>query len=812
MMVISRKRRIVLIVLVAALTGPAVSLFIPLDRELFQPSRTTSLRIVDRHGVLLREVLSEVEGRGRWCSLAEISPNLINAVIATEDARFWFHPGIDVPALLRAAWQNAQALRVVSGGSTITMQVIRGVSPSPRTLPGKIREAWFALRLERMMTKEDILAQYLNRVSFGNQTFGADAAARLYFRKPPAQLSVAEAAFLAAIPNAPTIHDPYRRFDRVRARQLYVLRRMEREGFISREERERAEQEPIMLAPPSTHFKAPHFTTMILQRLPPSERARLEEIRTTLDDPLQKTAELMVQAHLQRLRRHNVTNAAVVVIDNRTRELRALVGSRDFFDNTINGQVNGALALRQPGSALKPFTYALALEHGMTAADLLADIPRLNGDSDVDFLPENYDRRYHGPVRVRVALACSYNIPAVRVVERFGEELLLRTLHAAGFTSLRRPASFYGVGLTLGNGEVTLLELANAYSALANGGYYSPLRVLDRLTYTRGWELPRESVDALLSVGKQDSTVLFSPQTTYIVTHILSDVHARAPAFGEHSSLNLPFPCAAKTGTSKDYRDNWTVGYTPRYTVGVWVGNFDGRPMKLVSGITGAAPLFRDLMQYLHPPSDPGLEFQRPAGLTTARICPRSGMKPSKYCPGEVEELFVAGTEPKRLCGVHRLFEIDTRNGTLASSATPREFVSAQVFEVFGPEFEHWMEKEGIPRPPLRTSSIAVADEVQRTNGDGALLIIRSPSSGEVFKLDPILRPQYQTIAIESVVAPDVHDVMLCVDGKAIAPLEAPYRYRLPLSAVKKGPLILVVRGKRGARVLESTPVHIAVQ
>ncbi len=803
-------RRIFLMASAALLMAFAASLFVPLDRKLFQPYRTTSLRIVDRHGMLLREVLSEAEGRGRWCSLTEISPNLINAVIAAEDARFYSHPGVDVLAVLRAAWQNMRASRVVSGGSTLTMQVIRSVYPFRRSLLGKIREAWFALRLERMMTKDEILTHYLNRVPFGNQTFGVDAAARLYFGKPPAQLSVAEAAFLAAIPNSPARNDPYSRFDRVRARQLYVLKRMQLTGYISEDERERAEQETMVLVPRSATFKAPHFTTMLLQRLPAGERGRLEEVSTTLDYPLQKTAEAMVQAHLRRLRKHNVTNAAVVIIANKEHELRVLVGSRDFFDSTTNGQVNGALALRQPGSTLKPFTYGLAVEHGMTAADLLADIPRLNGDSDVDFLPENYDRRFHGPVRMRVALACSYNVPAVRLVERFGEEFLLRTLHAAGFVSLNKPASFYGVGLTLGNGEVTLLELANAYSALANGGMYVPLKMIDSVRMVGQTMRSPARLQSLLAIGKQDSSVVFSPEVVSILTDILSDANARAAAFGAHSSLNLPFPCAAKTGTSKDYRDNWTVGYTKRFTVGVWVGNFTAEPMKLVSGITGAAPLFRDLMLYLHRADDPELAFARPAGITTQRICPRSGMKPGKHCPGEVEEVFLAGSEPKQRCSVHRLLRIDTRTGALASSETPHAFVAEQVFEIFRPEFERWMEKQGMPRPPDALQGRS--DNIPQPQRARAPLAISIPSNGEVFTVDPILRPQYQTITVESVVAQDVRDVMLCINGKEVASLVPPYRYRLPLAALNKGSLTLVVKGKKGVRVVESAPVRIAVR
>lgn len=774
--------------LICAVGG--VSIYLPLDEALFSPERITSLKIFDRHGELLREVLSSQEGRGRWCPVNEISPHLLNAVRATEDARFYSHPGVDPLALCRAAWQNLRAGRIVSGGSTISMQVIRNVFRPKRTLIEKVREAWYALRLERMMPKEEILLQYVNRVPFGNQTYGIDAAARLYFGKPPAQLSLAEAAFLAAIPNSPTLNDPYKRFARVKERQRYVLDRMMNEELISEEERERAEHEPLVLVPRRAQFKAPHFTTMILHQLSPDETEGSAEISTTLDYGIQKAVELLLQGHLARLKKHGISNGAVVVIDNRTHELVALVGSRDFFDTAASGQVNGALALRQPGSTLKPFTYGIALDQGMTAATLLADIPRLNGNGDTDFLPENYDKKYHGPVRMRTALACSYNVPAVRTLERFGEEMVLQKLHAAGFESLKQPSAFYGVGLTLGNGEVTLLELANAYSALANRGTFHSLQMIDSVK------------GSLTRIGRGETRTLFPPQVAYLLTDILSDAQARAPAFGVNSSLSLPFPCAAKTGTSKDYKDNWTVGYTPLYTVSVWVGNFDAKPMKLVSGITGAAPLFRDIMLLLHQ-SHPSVSFTQPEGLTTARICPRSGMLVGKDCPGEMREIFIAGTEPREVCTMHRKLRIDRRNGVLAGRSTPREYIEERVFEIFPPLFAAWAEKEGIPKPPTNVS---------RDLGGDVPLAISSPMSGDVFRLDPILRADYQTITIQSLVNAGVHRVSLWMNGREIASLQPPFRYRLPLVSLPKGRHTLVVKGMQGTTHVESQPVTLAVE
>ncbi len=780
------------------------TIFLPLDRQVFDPARVTSLRILDRNGILLREVLSAEEGRGRWSNLSDISGYVMQAAIATEDKRFESHFGVDPIALGRALLQNAREQRVVSGGSTITMQVIRNVYRRPRTLFEKVREMWYALRLERMFSKKDILTQYLNRVSFGNQTVGIDAASRLYFAKPSAQLSLAEAAFLIAIPNSPSLNDPFKRLDRVRTRQRYVLSRMLEEGMISDDEYERATSEPLVIKPRSPLFKAPHFTSMVLQRIPESQRDLVTEIKTTLDYKKQKAFELLLQSHLQRLKRHSVSNGAIVVIDNQDHSVVALVGSGDFFDSTTNGQVNGALALRQPGSTLKPFTYGLALESGMTPASLLADIPRLNSDASIDFLPENYDRRYHGPVRMRIALACSYNVPAVRTLERIGDEQLLRALHAAGFISLRKPASFYGLGLTLGNGEVSLLELTNAYSMLANLGTFHPLRYIDSIKLNDGAGVAPhhwlETEDGLehRSVPRQ----VLSPQVAFLLTDILSDRQARAPAFGVHSSLSLPFPAAAKTGTSKDYRDNWTLGYSPRYTVGVWVGNFNARPMKLVSGITGAAPLFRDVMLLLH--DDHRSEnFPKPEGITKSVICPSSGMRPGVACPGTMYEYFIEGSDPSVICIVHKRVRVDRRTGGIAQRATPVEFVEEKVFEVYPPEFDAWARSVGLPQPPQQIAAMAPRS---------LPIVINTPASGVIFKMDPVLRQEYQTIFVEGFVDTRIREVTLWLNDEQVAQLRPPFRYRLPLASLHRGSHTMVLRGQRGEERYESPPVTVTVQ
>ncbi len=679
--------------LAATFAALLISIFIPIPGDKLSPLPVVSLRITDRNGVTLREVLSDQEGRAYWLHWNEIPQNLVKATISVEDSRYYFHSGIDPLSILRAAYQDVRSLRFVSGGSTITQQVVRNIYRIPHSIFGKILEAWYALRLERTLSKQEVLLQYFNRVPYGNGTFGIEAASRLYFDKPAAHLSFAEAAFIAGLPNSPSASNPYRSMRRALERKQFVLKRMYQQNVISKDDFDEAMAEPINIVEPKRHLLAPHFTEMVLQAIPESKRETISVIRTTLDFNVQNVVEMLLKGHVASLRRQHVTNGAAVVLDNSTGDVMALAGSVDFFDSLRDGQVNGALALRQPGSALKPFTYGLALESGLTASDILPDLPYSVDGQDVSgagFSPENYDRKFHGPVRLRTAFACSYNVPAVRVAERVGIDALLTRLHDAGFSSLDKPASYYGFALTLGDGEVTLLELTRAYMALARGGEFRNEKIILDTRDLSG--------DTTNFVTPDSSHQIFSPQVSYLLTNILSDNDARIPSFGVDSPINLPFPCAAKTGTSKDYKDNWTVGFTPKWTVGVWVGNFDGKPMRKASGITGAGPLFRDIMLYLEQRGTGG-DFKCPPGLVEVSVCPASGCLPNKNCPGVMKEIFIQGTEPKDTCSVHRLYRVDARTGSLADGYTPKQFVQEKLFEVFPPIFDQWILEEKIPRP-----------------------------------------------------------------------------------------------------------------
>ncbi len=495
-------------------------------------------------------------------------------------------------------------------------------------------------------------------------------------------------------------------------------------------------------------------------------------VRTTIDLALQQQIELLLSSHVQLLAGRNVTNAGALVLDNEDGAVLVMVGSADYFDEAHQGQVNACLSLRQPGSTIKPFTYGLALERGRTAADILPDLETHAVTAGGDFRVHNYDRMFHGPVRLRVALACSYNVPAVRVLEELGTDLLLAKLREAGFLSLSRPASHYGLGLTLGNGEVSLLELSRAYCALASGGKLRQEKVL------------------LAEPRKDEGVQLFSPQVAYLLTHILADREARMPAFGEGNALELPFPCAAKTGTSKDYRDNWAVGYTSRYTVGVWVGNFSGEAMQKVAGITGAGVLFRDIMLLLHRNGAPG-PFMRPPGLVEKEVCARSGALPGPFCTGTVRELFVAGTEPTRACSVHRPFVVAGQENRV------------RVYEVWPPQYEHWLVSAGLPPPPEPSTP-----EPQEAPAAAAAPVITFPDEGDIFARDPVLRPEFQTLELRAVVPRGVVRLSWWVDDVLLCTVGYPFGARWPLVP---GTHRLQVTAEAGGQVLVSRPVRITV-
>ncbi len=571
------------------------------------------VRLLDRHDRPLRHVPGPA-GRGTWRALDDLGPWLPAAFVAVEDRRFFDHPGVDLRGVARAAWSNLRAGRVVAGGSTLTQQLVQLVAPQPRTFAGKAVEALLALRLERAVDKPTVLEHYVNRAPFGHGAVGVEAAARLYLDRPARTLTLAEAALLAGVPQAPTLNNPRTDPARAEARRRRVLAAMRATGVIDAAAEAEALAAPARLDAASAPFAAPHFAAWALTQSPAPGA-----VPTTLDLDLQARVEEAVAITVRGLADRHVTQGAAVVLDNATGDVLAWVGSRDFFD-AAEGQNDMVTGLRQPGSTLKPFVYGLALEDGLTAATLLPDLPLFVPTLIGDYRPRNYDRRYHGWVSLRAALANSYNVPAVLVAHRVGVgRLLARLRDDLGFASLTDSAAHYGVGLALGNGEVRLLDLANAYRALANDGVWSPIR----------WRR-----DEPVPAGRR----VVPTAVARLLTDILADPVARAPAFGRGGALEPPFPAAVKTGTSADFTDNWTVGFTPRHTVAAWTGNFDGRPMERVSGVTGAGPLWARVVRLVAPGAAGG--FAR-AGLERHRVCPDP-----PACDRAHDELFVPGAAP----------------------------------------------------------------------------------------------------------------------------------------------------------------------
>jgi penicillin-binding protein 1C len=550
---------------------------VPLPSALLtsQPAGTEYL---DRTGRPLRTLPGGDELFRRRVAYHEIPQPLVQATLAAEDRRFWEHPGVDLRGTTRAAWQLIKNRRIVSGGSTITQQLIKLSEPRKRTFRSKLIEAVQAIRLEQVWTKQQILAAYLNRIEYGNGVAGCALAARYYFGKSLHDLSPAESALLAGLPQAPTRLNPLAHFDRAQKRQFWILDQMRTLNWLDSKEYERAKLERLVFPTDRRAFEAPHFVDLLMHH---PEGLRSGTIRTSLDLAVNQHAEQVLRKQLEKLRQHDAGNGALVIISNRTGEVIALVGSESYF-NPLGGQVNGAWATRSPGSALKPFTFMLAFERGSAPATIFADVPTDFPTATGVFSPVNFDRKWYGPVSSRAALANSLNMPAIKALANSGgPSALLKRLQDWGLTTLTRAPDDYGLGLTLGNAEVRLLELANAYAHLARLGERLPYRFTPP-------HAPLKS-----SPGT-------APGIAYLIADILSDNDSRATAFGAESNLRFPFKVACKTGTSSNFRDNWAFGYTPEFTVGVWVGNFDGRPMRDISGVTGAAPVLQDLFTFLH--------------------------------------------------------------------------------------------------------------------------------------------------------------------------------------------------------------------
>ncbi|MEH2027667.1 penicillin-binding protein 1C [Nostoc sp.] len=645
---IKRSSKIILAGLLICLVVRLLPYFAPI-RTADIAQNQLAMQFSDRNGLPLGTLLTRDQEHTSVVPLNQVSPQFTYAILAAEDGSFYHHGALDMKAVIRASQEAIHAKRIVSGASTITMQLARMLDPVPRSFSGKLSEIWLSWRLAAGMNKDEILSAYINRLPMGGNIYGVEAAARTYFSIPASELNLAQASLLAAIPNNPTYFNPYEHWERLKQRQKYVLNRMVLEKYISEAIATRTSAEKVVFQSRQRGIiAAPHFLFWLANQIPPNppdkggnQAGEQSVIRTTINRPLQQFVEAQVQQVISSLAANNVHDAGALVIDNHTGEVLAYVGSPDYFNEAKLGRNDGVQALRQPGSTLKPFVYELALEKGLIRPNtILADVPAHYAIPGAKlYSPTDYTESFLGPVRVRIALANSLNVPAVRVLEKVGVETFLERLHQLGFEHLNQTPEHYGLGLTLGSGEVSLWELARAYLTIARQGDATPLVS----TFSNS---PIQKTLSTRRRANADSLTLRYPKSKIpnstiwqLITNILSDSYARATAFGVDSVLHLPFAAAVKTGTSSNFRDTWTVGFTTDYTVATWVGNFNGEPMRQVSGVTGAAPLWNRIMLHLHEHQEPA-GFPSPEGLVQLPVCAVSGLRPTPDCTSVVLEYF----------------------------------------------------------------------------------------------------------------------------------------------------------------------------
>lgn len=718
-----------------------VSSLVPQEIKLEPIQVNESTKIYDRYGDLLFEVFDRQGGRRTLVTAQDLPPVLVQAVTATEDPTFFDNPGIDVEGIARALYYFYRDGRPSVGGSTITQQVVKNTLLTPEvTLTRKLREALYALELTKRYSKSEILAMYLNTINFGNLSYGVQAAAQSYFGKNVRDLNLSEATLLAGLPQAPYLYDPCRNPEAALGRQKIVLASMVREGFLGERQANNASAQTARMLT-SDEFqkhcnagiaqKFPHFVEYVREQLEQKYGPEIVyngglQVYTSIDPKIQQIAEEEARKQIALIRAKNVRSAAVVVANPQTGEIYAMVGSVNFYDKSIDGQVNVANRLRQPGSSIKPINYVTALEKGWTLATPILDVKTEFPDDEEPYVPVNYDEKEHGMVSVRTALANSYNIPAIKTLYYVTVPRMIASAQRFGINTFGDPLR-YGLSLTLGGGEVKLVELTGAYAVFANEGVRVPLTPFTKIVDGQG--------NVIFDTAKHKATgqQVLDPRYAYLITSVLSDNKARTPAFGQNSPLKLCIdgtttckeetarPAAVKTGTTNDFRDNWTLGYTPELVVGVWVGNPRNEEMEKVTGITGAAPIWHNVMTRIYAEREPfntiaPHPFRIPTGLVQATVCKSTG-RIARGCGDRVTEIFLAEQTPAQADDGFVAVKVDKTNGLRAGPGCPPEVVETRYY-LKSPEsdvrlargkVEEWIKAHRLSRQPTQYSPCAGA-------------------------------------------------------------------------------------------------------
>jgi penicillin-binding protein 1C len=788
---------------------------LPAINQINEQRPIPSVQITDRRGRLLYESLDTDWGRQHFVSLETIPNDLLLATIATEDRNFYENPGVDMVGIVRSVWINLQGGETIAGGSTITQQVARNLlldtdERYERTVRRKLRETALAWQLTQRFSKDEVLELYLNNMYYGGLSYGVDGAARTYFGKPVSDLGLAECALIAGLPQAPAIYNPFSNPEAAQERQMIVLGLMEKHGFISSKTRQLAEREQLQYSTAPFPSEALHFVLMVRSEMDalitPEVLATSGGIivQTTLDLDWQKKAEKSIFYQMKFLEEgpnqfdHNLNSMALTALDPENGEILALVGSPDYFDVEHGGAINMALSPRQPGSALKPIVYAAAFDPTSaapwTAATMILDVQTsfITHDGEA-YIPANFDSLEHGPVLVRNALGSSLNIPAVITLDQIGLESLFNLTNRLGLDSIGQPED-HDLSLALGGGEVSLLDLTAAYGALANGGYRIEPFSIQKITNSHG--------ENIYEGRSAQAERVLDERVAWLISDILGDDTARVLGFGPHSVLELDRPAAVKTGTTTSFHDNWTVGYTPDLVVGVWAGNTNYEPMREITGLTGAAPVWHQFVRAVLD-EQPERDFVRPDGLTQVEICSLSGLLPTEDCQNRRLEWFIEGTEPGDVDYLHYTVEVDVRTSTLAGESTPDEWRALWVVLDLPPEARAWARRSGLV---LLSDLIAPGEGAVGGSGtDEDTIRLHSPAANAVYFLSDSIPRDSQKIEIEALGESTFTEVSLWVDGYQYAVFtELPYRVLWQLEAGGHK-FWAEAQGADGARVVSST-------
>lgn len=731
---------------------------------------TPSLLLLDRHGNFVAQTkqVDDDLGYGYW-PLKTLPKRVVSATIALEDQDFWQHYGVDFGAVLRALWQNVSSGRVISGASTLTMQVARMQNPGSRTYGRKAVEAMTALFLTQKYSREEILKQYLQLVPYGNQVHGIAHASRYYLDKPVDDLSWSEIALLAGIPQSPSVMNPFKQSGRkrLRKRARFLLKVLHDKKVLTLAEYDLAKSQvqDITFAQQNTRPPAAMHAIMQLKKRLPQDRSLLDNyteprIHTSLDLNIQQQVTQIAKQSLRNLRGQGADNVAIAVTDRKTQEVIAWTGSTDYFSKAHTGAIDYIETSRSLGSTLKPFVYALALERGViTPNTVLSDLHTTSSGVI------NFDHVFLGPILPRQALANSRNITAVELLRVTGLKDTYNLLGSMGLHDWKKPAEYYGLGLALGSMPSSLEKLLNAYTSLATDGKQRPFVWHKEQTPSTG-------------------TTIFPETIAQQITLYLSDPAARLPSFPRMGTTEYPFPVALKTGTSQGYRDTWTIAWSDKYLIGVWIGRPDGRPTKNLTGASSAGAVAQQVLLNLHQAQLDGLSnyrFPSPKGYESVRICAHNGKLASPDCPRSYEEWFAPGKAPANTDASVYKVAIDKRTGKAATNETPSDQITVRSFVMVPDDYARWAAENNLPIPPTAVD----LESLGSSKAEQAKVKITSPVAGQHLIINPDAADGQNTIALRVEVTPKLPQVVWKVNGKPYKVVDYPYTLRWPMQRGK---------------------------